>query len=267
MFIERHRISHPSWVRRQVNHLSELLKISIENVSGHPNNLYGIIDYSVKLADFQSGLGASNSAVLTTLRVTSQAAAAIFQLHRHGGITFALAENANVACASKPNPADISSGTWLFGFYGALICGDSACLRLLSAVPLTSTVSSKIRAPAYHLLFAQALQSFWNRSKDATKAIQRAVASSKIGPHVDSALEQKVLLPQVALLEALALTPAKFEECLVEAINLHKGYFIDEGKQGRPAGYLAFRLLGIASLAMHRGVKFEVESDYLPREK
>ena len=56
-----------------------------------------------------------------------------------------------------------------------------------------------------------------------------------------------------------------FETALTEALKLHKKYWSAKASRRKEeVGFVSLALLGLAALAWDRGLRFKVESDYLP---
>jgi len=59
---------------------------------------------------------------------------------------------------------------------------------------------------------------------------------------------------------------AGLEVALTEAVIQHKKYWSSKAKRrNEDVGFVSLPLLGLAALAWDRGLRFRVESDYLPR--
>jgi hypothetical protein len=263
--IRRHRSPDPAYLEKQTAHYNRLVILSIENVPRQPDNLGTLIGDCVGLADYLSAANPNDVTILSTLRVAAQAALALYRLLVGEPATeqFDLGDHSGLVCARRPNPNEVTDGCWVFGMYAALICNDEFLLRSLAPIPFDRFVSPTIRGPAYHLLYAKALQAHCTAAGDAATRIERAdEAAREVEP--TSSGEQYLLLPQVQLLRAIISSPGRFPEAFREAVRLHKRFCVDQLVQGCANGYFAFRLMGLLALALRVPLAVDVISDYTP---
>ncbi|MEU1656177.1 immunity 49 family protein [Streptomyces griseofuscus] len=161
------------------------------------------------------------------------------------------------------------AGNWLTTFWLAIICRDQKRMTQLCEIPVDRLRSSEGQFDAYVYHWVAALQQYWLRQPGLVEELIAAIE----GSHPDVAtvtprdLLQKILYPPINLFHRfLRKDHDGFNQALVEALELHKGYWTaDEERAKDPEGRVALGPLAIACLAYDGGIPIEVESDYLPK--
>ena len=265
MKIARHKVAKPKWIRKRIEHYKNLIQLSIDNVAVRPDNLHSLISEGVHLADFQAAIRNERPGIRDALHVTCQATAAVFRNLTNPGVPFTIAGRNRLVCPHPPDPQSLVSGVWLFGFYAALICRDEELLQEIASHSLSDfEKSTTITGLEYEDAYAEGLRACFLGKRNGRKLIEKAIAASR--KESASRLADSFLVPPLHLAESIYFCPDEFNDRLADAVQLHNEYYERELRRGNIAGYLAFRPLGLAALAVRRGIEIEVESDYLPAE-
>ncbi|MFI9614317.1 immunity 49 family protein [Streptomyces sp. NPDC052023] len=163
----------------------------------------------------------------------------------------------------------VDAGTWLDAFWLAVICRDEARLTQLCQVPIETLRASDAVFEEYIYDWVDALQTYWLERPGLGEKL--TAAFDKTDPdrlrYVDRELMLKVLYPPINMFfRFISRDPEKFNEALVQAVQLHKEYWTAdvEERQETSDGDVALAPLALACLAYDAGRPIEVDSEYLP---
>lgn len=163
----------------------------------------------------------------------------------------------------------VDAGTWLDAFWLAVICRDQARMTQLCQVPIETLRASGAVFEEYIYDWVDALQTYWLERPGLGEKL--VAAFDKTDPDrlrfVDRELMLKILYPPINMFyRFISRDPDRFNEALVQAIQLHKEYWtadVEERKETSD-GDVALAPLAITCLAYDAGRPIEVESEYLP---
>ncbi|MDF9814774.1 immunity 49 family protein [Streptomyces sp. SPB162] len=162
----------------------------------------------------------------------------------------------------------VHAATWLEAFWLAVICRDQVRMSQLCNVPIEQLRSSGAQFEEYIYHWVDALQTYWLERPGLGEKLVTAFdgTSPDTLQSVDRELMLKILYPPLNLFHRfISQDPEKFNDALVEAIELHKEYWTaDEERSDDLSGAVALAPLAIACLAYDAGRPIDVESEYLP---
>jgi Immunity protein 49 len=270
MKIAMHKVTQRKWIEGQLLQNRKLLSVAIENLSRVPANLASILGYAAKILDFASIFQMDPELSYEIVSIGAQAGHALMQkaLGGDGPVHIQVGSGNPIECLGHLDNSVVTPGSWLFGFYFAILGRNQNILAGLCKVPTDLLRASRTRSPAYHFFLVDALKAVWENTPDATEKLRILRESLQNVQSVLMAdpIEKLILIPQTELLSSIYLNPTSFGATLQSALFAHKEYF--EPKNGHvpsPGGFLAFRPLAFAAMAHDRGIAVEFESDYLPR--
>jgi hypothetical protein len=160
-----------------------------------------------------------------------------------------------------------NAGTWLEAFWLAVICRDQARMTQLCNVPIELLRASGAVFEEYIYDWVDALQAYWLERPGLGEKLIAAFDGTDPDTlrFVDRAMMLKVLYPPLNLFfRFIGQDPDKFNEALVQAVELHKEYWTADEERESLTGDVALAPLAIACLAFDAGRPVEVESEYLP---
>lgn len=162
----------------------------------------------------------------------------------------------------------VHAANWLEAFWLAVICRDQARMTRLCNIPIEQLRASGAQFEEYIYHWVDALQTYWLERPGLGEKLVTAFdgTSPDTIQSVDRELMLKILYPPLNLFyRFISQDPEKFNEALVEAIELHKEYWTaDEERSEDLSGAVALAPLAIACLAYDAGRPIDVESEYLP---
>ncbi|MGW2400037.1 immunity 49 family protein [Kitasatospora sp. NPDC001664] len=167
-------------------------------------------------------------------------------------------------------PTDYTdAGSWLDAFWLALICREPRRLDVLATVPESVLRQSGAVFDEYIYAWVGALQAFRRQEPEVMEKLLAAIDGTdpQAARVADRETLLKLLYPPIAAFYRLVQRDAeKFNEALVEGLELHREYWTaEEDRLDEPFGFVSLPLLAIACLARDLGIEVEVESDYLPK--
>ncbi|GGN96033.1 hypothetical protein GCM10011579_097040 [Streptomyces albiflavescens] len=161
----------------------------------------------------------------------------------------------------------VDAGTWLEAFWLAVICRDQARMTQLCNVPIELLRASGAVFEEYIYHWVDALQTYWLERPGLGEKLVAAFDGTDPDTlrFIDREMMLKVLYPPLNLFyRFISQDPVKFNEALVQAVQLHKEYWTADEERESLTGDVALAPLAIACLAYDAGRPIEVESEYLP---
>lgn len=162
-----------------------------------------------------------------------------------------------------------NAGNWLTAFWFAIICRDQDRMTQMCQVPLEILRASGAHGDEYVYDWVDTLQTYWLERPGLVEKLSAAIDNSypEVATIASRDLLQNILYQPINLFyQFLRKDHAAFNAALVEALQLHKGYWTaDEKRANDLGGSVALGPLAIACLAYDAGFPIDVESDYLPK--
>jgi hypothetical protein len=160
------------------------------------------------------------------------------------------------------------AGTWLEAFWLAVVCRDQARMTQLCQVPIETLRDSGAVFEEYIYHWVDALQTYWLERPGLGDKLVAAFEGTDPDRlrFIDREMMLKVLYPPVNLFyRFISQDPVKFNEALVQALQLHKEYWTaDPEREESGDGDIPLAVLAITCLAYDAGRPIDVESEYLP---
>jgi|GEM_PF-1914607 hypothetical protein len=271
MFIPMHEVDEefmsamPQRVKLSTIGLPRLLEETKTNI-GSLNILSTV---AICTAEFNYLVDAKSPAVLQSLEISRQALNALFACAT--SITSAtvvqLGNGEPVTLMGKPDESSIDVADWQEAFNLNLIFRDWNEIHKLCNVPTELLRASSTGSADHHYLYKDALCAYIKGEPNVIDLIHAALeATDPTRPDVDNisyTLTNSV--PNIALLMYVVSKDVRFEEGMQNALQKHRQY-LGESKENAHnfGGFIATDLLALAVLGMNAGLRFEVESPYLP---
>jgi hypothetical protein len=175
---------------------------------------------------------------------------------------------------SKPDESMLYASGWFDAFCLNLICRRHRALQRLARTPDSSLWGSTTREPKCRLHMAHAIQAAWldmegRKVGELLVQAMEATDPSLLRPNeVDVVLHFDVLEIQL-LVHLFQRDQTKFEQCLIEALLMHRKYWSGKDDEGddlgaHPDSWLSLKLTGLAAAAWDAGMRFDIDSEYLP---
>ncbi|MFF1765774.1 immunity 49 family protein [Streptomyces sp. NPDC058249] len=161
----------------------------------------------------------------------------------------------------------VDAGRWLEAFWLAVICRDQARMTQLCNVPIELLRASGAVFEEYIYHWVDALQTYWLERPGLGEKLVAAFDGTDPDAlrFIDREMMLKVLYPPLNLFyRFISQDPVKFNEALVQAVQLHKEYWTAQEEHESLTSDVALAPLAIACLAYDAGRPIEVESEYLP---
>ncbi|MFI9806671.1 immunity 49 family protein [Streptomyces sp. NPDC052301] len=160
------------------------------------------------------------------------------------------------------------AGTWLEAFWLAVVCRDQARMTQLCQVPIETLRASGAVFEEYIYDWVDVLQTYWLERPGLGEKLVAAFDGTDPDRLrvIDREMMLKVLYPPINLFyRFISQDPGKFNEALVQALELHKEYWTaDPEREESGDGDIPLAVLGVTCLAYDAGRPIEVESEYLP---
>jgi hypothetical protein len=239
----------------------------VNGAKASANNLTLLASNALDLAAAGSVLNVESSELVDWVQIAAKAIAGLFTAGLTDGVAISLGDDEPI---SYPGPADeslLNASRWIQGFALASISRDYNALDALCGIRVEQLRNSSTKSPEYVYHMVEAFQAFWDRSPKTDKLILKAMELTDPNKYEfhnpDYVLDLSV--PLLELLFYVNRRDPDFERGLIKGLRRHQVYWTRTLEQQRNwDGFLAFGLLGMASLADVRDMEFEVESDYLP---
>jgi hypothetical protein len=250
----------------------ERLETDLERVRKAPTGLYSLLGTMEIIYLAGSVLDPDSPVVTRALKLAAQAGTALFVFQRIESPPrpFALGEGPPVIYTEPAGQSCASFPTWLQVFDLCLITrqphlSDEVC-RVPNEVFRHSDI---VGAATEDYGFADLLRAVWTRERFTTNpAFARKEAEIRrraADPRRDVPYVRGVTVPYLQALRKIEQrNEAGFATSLTEALQGHKAVWSSEENCQEFNGFVSLRLIAAAALAWDRGMRFEVESDYLP---
>lgn len=267
--IVRHEAGTESRWQSSLEQTIQLRRVILERPP-QPSDAMDLLDCDLRSAAVISRLPDSTSRLYESIALGAgaAAAAALIRTREYAGYTgdVLLTEPDHPTRTIPVGKTGFGYPEWMNGFALASCARDfealsilctPICLKACEQDPgridpfwglLCATLASVVTAPTTCRQFAQ----------DADKAL----GTARI---VDHELLEQGIRPLLALALAVAETSqVDFTNKLHASLEAHRQYFSQPDRQFEQEGFLAFRILGLAAIAVDRGLALEIDSGYLP---
>lgn len=263
--VKRHELDR-EFVQAQYDAAIPDVGPSLESARGRPLNLDLLIMGALRAAAYGSIVAPRSLDIARHLKLASQASAAIYTIATVLPATVPLGEGDPVTYTTPPDSDTVEVSGWIEGFFLAALCRDVPSLSLLCAASVEPMRRSRSRHPEYRYPFMEALRAFWRGEGDCRGlALEAMRMTDPTRPDIYG--KKYTLYIDVHLIRLLFLISAndpEVEDALFTALKDHKKYWSRKDLCLDTDGFLSIPLLGLAALAYDRGIRFEVESEYLP---
>lgn len=159
---------------------------------------------------------------------------------------------------------------WLRALSLAMICREHATVTALCDISPASLFSGE-RTDVFAYFWVAAWKAYWQGSGHVADWVRAAVDGTDpsrlrrvTAEHVEMYRREMEMVRHLAEPDS-----RKFNEALVAALESHSRYWTNDDPEALrpndPEGFVAWRVLGPACLAMDRGLTLGVESEYLPK--
>lgn len=265
MRIPRHSISNLDAV--SIAHAEDMAKLpEVVNGSRASGKSRRLGNIALMAAQTGSAIDGKSAEVGQAIRLAADAAAC----------GFAAVSTANVqpllggqppARLERSNESEMHTGRWTEAFFLNMLCRNTNNIDLLCGVPLKVLSGSSTQGPEYCTLFVRALQSYWANSPRTVELLIEAMQKTDPERHqfVEPEYVLQIDVPQIYLFSQIASEDPAAAGTLVTALENHKKYWSrTRDRRLEPIGFLAINLLGLAALAYEKGMRFDIDSEYLP---
>ena len=251
------------------NHYAGLIEDGLKNISTGPHNLGTLAMKALSFAGYQAVIDPNSVDLYRALRIAAYSLTQVCELANlpPGNYEVFVGEGYPVMLPSGTN--SYSSGiSWLQAFYLALCCRESNLLNSLANISVDVLKRSSTQNDDYLYLQIEALQSYWQNTRDTPIKIVRAMKATdpdliRLGS-LSTVLN--ISIPEIDLLYRLIENDKNaFNYALNKALEHHKRFWGTEQFKNHPEGFIAVGILGLVSIAHSKGINIEVESDYLPK--
>lgn len=200
------------------------------------------------------------------LRLAAQAGLALFRLAAGQGTMGVVLGDGPPARLHATGPTPLAGpDAFRLAFVTAAIARDAAALDALATV--SQSVLAAYAAEAAQLLYARALQALCLRRAEARALAEAAIVAAHPSRlrHITPERAQYELVPELEIVRALAAGDTRdFNQRMARALEAHKRLRGRGDDRNDPRHFLALGPLGLAAFADLRGVRVEVQSDYMP---
>jgi hypothetical protein len=271
--IKRHRIPNMDNCREVLRLDWDSLQEYVRTARLDGTKLFLLCDMLPRMVQCGVVVATDSPPVVPWLRLAAQAHAALFGTGAAKGnrVVVHLGEGEPVTYESSvPHEGFLSAYRWIDGFFLAALCRDKASMDLLCRTPAEIIRQSSTTFPEYKYLFVEALQGFGkNEAATAERllAAMRATDPEQFGDHRTKVFVDYALAIDVNLIRLLFFVygnDGEFAKGLELALKQHKEYWSKKSRQNNWTGFVSIHLCAVAALAYDRGLRFDVESDYLP---
>lgn len=243
----------------------------IELARSKSSSLDSLADLGRRICQTGSVVAPDAVVVAQAMRVSSQCNTAIFLLARPGERSrlFSIGDRAPITYSDSIDESLVHPVRWTSAYFHGVISRQSELVKALCAVSteLLRQSSTRGEEPAYQ--YVDFLKDLWTKEQFSDRPAFRAVVEDYIAQPANSARGRAVRVlgfPFVKVLTAYEKrSEEEFKSALVEALQGHKKYWgATEKRRNDLYGVVSVQLAAIAALAWDRGMRFDVESDYIP---
>ncbi|MQS12815.1 immunity 49 family protein [Streptomyces kaniharaensis] len=159
----------------------------------------------------------------------------------------------------------VNPESWLTALYLAVVCREKKRIAALCQVPISLLRESGSRFAEYDYAWIDALQTYWLQGSDLGSKLRVAIDATEPETVADPETVGHLVYPQMELFHRfIRRDHTGFNRALIDALEWHKRYWSQEGRDVRASGLVALAPLAMACLAHDTGTPIEVQSEYLP---
>jgi hypothetical protein len=165
-----------------------------------------------------------------------------------------------------PDESYLHVTRWLLAFFSALLCRDHTSLGFLAAVSSDRLRESTTKFADYGYFFVDAIHSFLAGADNTGDLLLKALraADPERYPVSDPDAALYLDFPVIQTFCRAVTSDDRFGAALEDAVRDHERFWANRAGPEDFKGYLSIELLGVAALAHDRGMKFDLESRYVP---
>lgn len=274
MTISRHPIKTidllPEFYREECERLDQYLQSARQRSS----SLTRFHDYVAENVYLAGAVVAPNSPeVARALRLSAQALGAVFAFRLDPSLdSYELGEGPPVKYVHPIDPSIPNILIWRRAYDLALIARQSTALDYLCRVNKNTFLGSSFTGyDDEEYRFMELKQQAWSDPEFRWEPLLKwceadQVRSAGISPSAGAEIVHRLTIPYYAVMRKVGERDGTgLEAALTEAVRQHKKYWSAKAERRKEkVGFVSLPLLGLAALAWDRGLRFRVESDYLP---
>ena len=266
--IARHKIN-PEYARQRYEDELSNFEALLQRARGEAAALPLLITKCMEVAEFGSVVDPVSPEIVRALRLAAQAHTALFAVSSSGGkkVSVPLGKGRRVTYTDSLHESTVHTGRWIEGFYVSTLCRDKTSLSLLCDTPTPLLKRSTTKGPEYRSIMVDALRAVWKDTPEKQDLLLEAMTATDPDRPDVAPVSDWVLFIDIHIIRLFFyLTDAdeRFGQALSLAAEDHKKYWSKASHKSNPAGFLSIPLLGVAALAYDAGLRFDVESDYIP---
>ncbi|MGE3805851.1 MAG: immunity 49 family protein [Gemmataceae bacterium] len=274
--VERHPIDQ-AFAKDRFQFFDGLVKKLVVNARDNVDFIDRLFLQASTLAQFAAALPNKMAQVDWALRLTAQAAAAMFvsRSPKRASTRCTLGVRERFVLSGPVGEEYLDAVSWLQGFYCAAATRQPRVLDQLCAAPISLTRECSTEAMESSHLQVDALRALWlkkanvpARLKEVRAALTdhdrfvRACRGFGKVKEIQEAVEHFDLPEIQCLLDLVA--GKNLHESFRRALELHRDHCARLDRRNDHQGFLAVDLLGIAVLARQRRIRLDVASEYVP---
>lgn len=266
LLVERHAIPHGDktayFLPKRVARIPERIDLAMQFVE----NLSRLTDDCIKLSQDASFVDPRPDLISRLLYLAAESGDCLFSVatEQQDGLTL---DGRPVRWTGHPDESTVHTGRWLSTFYVNLICRRAIAIQRLVRVPPELLLASTTQLPTSQVQLASAYMAHWLGidSEHVGQALLRAQRST--GRAQQGQLY--ILSHDVFQIQLFALyldrDESEFQSWLVKGLEAHRDFWSeDEEHACEPQGYVSIPLTALAALAWDAGMRFDIDSEYLP---
>jgi hypothetical protein len=252
-------------VRAQYKEAVSSLPHLVEAARLSPSPLPQLVSTSLKAAKVGSVLGLGPAQLFQYLRLAEQANAALFAGMSGLPVRAPLGDQF-ITLTRPPDESYLHVTRWLLAFFSALLCRDLTSLSFLTAVSSKQLRKSTTKFADYGYFFVDAIHGFLAGADNTGKLILKALRAANPDQYPVSDPDAALYLdfPVIQTFCLAVTSDDRFGAALADAVRDHEHFWANRTGPDDFKGYLSIELLGVAALAYDRGMKFDLESRYVP---
>ena len=244
-----------------------------EAARSRPGNLH-LLHTVVESVYTNGAVCPAEPAVADALRLGCQALAALVGIETSTGATYTyqLGDGPPATVPLPPDSRFLDLLMWFQACHLALITRQHGLMDMLCATPTPGLARACGLAPDHASMpFVELMKEVWRTpaftDNETLSECVGVYARNGSGRGPGALYDECVTQPYLAAIRALAGGDATgINAAFTAALKGHKRYWSSTKKLRQDvAGYVSLPLTSLAALAYDRGVRIDVESDYLPR--